>query len=62
MCDILEERKEAMLMYYVLYLSKAEICRRLKRSRPWLDRWLGRYNPGDQGRIIDAKKETALSN
>lgn len=43
----LNERKQAMLMYHVQHLSKAEICRRLKRSRPWLDRWLDRYNPGD---------------
>jgi hypothetical protein len=47
MCDKFEERKEAMLMYHVHHLSKAEICRRLKRSRPWLDRWLERYDPGD---------------
>jgi len=43
----LKERKQAMLMYHVQHFSKAEICRRLKRSRPWLDRWLDRYNPGD---------------
>lgn len=47
MSDKLEERKEAMLMYHVHHLSRAEICRRLKRSRPWLDRWLERYDPGD---------------
>lgn len=47
MSNELNERKQAMLMYHVQHLSKAEICRRLKRSRPWLDRWLGRYNPGD---------------
>ena len=47
MYDKLEERKEAMLMYHVHHLSKAKICRRLKRSRPWLDRWLERYDPGD---------------
>lgn len=46
MCDKLEERKEAMLMYHVHHLGKTEICRRLKRSRPWLDRWLERYDPG----------------
>ena len=46
MCDKLEERKQAMLMYHVHHLSKAEICRRLKRSRPWLDCWLARYDPG----------------
>ena len=56
MCDKLEERKEAMLMYHVHHLSKAEICRRLKRSRPWLDRWLERYDPGDvEGSLSDHK-------
>jgi len=43
----LNERKQAMLMYHLEHLSKAEICRQLQRSRPWLARWLGRYNPGD---------------
>src|SRR5512147_1209932 len=47
MSNELDERKQAMLMYHVQRLSKAEICRRLKRSRPWLDRWLDRYNPGE---------------
>lgn len=54
MCDKLEERKQAMLMYHVQHLSKAEICRRLKRSRPWLDSWLERYDPGDvEGSLSD---------
>lgn len=47
MCNKLEERKQAMLMYHLQHLSKAEICRRLKCTRPWLDRWLERYDPGD---------------
>lgn len=43
-------------MYHVQHISKAEICRRLKRSRPWLDRWLGRYDPGDvEGSLRDRK-------
>lgn len=41
----LERRKTACQMYYYQNLSKAEICRRLKCSHPWLDRWLSRYNP-----------------
>lgn len=57
MCDKLEERKQAMLMYHVHHLSKAEICRRLERSRPWLDRWLVRYDPGDvEGSLSDRKR------
>jgi putative transposase len=41
----LERRKQACQMYYYQKLSKAEICRRLNCSRPWLDRWLNRYHP-----------------
>lgn len=41
----LERRKKACQMYYYQKLSKAEICRGLKCSRPWLDRWLSRYKP-----------------
>jgi hypothetical protein len=56
MCDKLEERKEAMMMYHVHQFSKAEICRHLKRSRPWLDRWLARYDPGNvAGSLSDYK-------
>jgi len=63
MCDKLAERKEAMLMYHVQHLSKAEICRRLKRSRPWLDRWLERYDPGDiEGSLSDQKTGPKQSN
>ena len=47
MCDELQKRKQAMLMYHVQHLSKSEICQQLDRSRPWLNRWLKRYNPGD---------------
>jgi putative transposase len=41
----LERRKQACQMYYYQKLRKAEICRRLNCSRPWLDRWLHRYDP-----------------
>jgi putative transposase len=41
----LNRRKEAAKLYYDDQLSKAAICRRLNCSRPWLDRWLGRYDP-----------------
>lgn len=41
------ERKQSMILYHVQHMSKAEICRVLKRSRPWLDRWLERYDPAD---------------
>lgn len=42
--DPIEERKQAIQMYYQGY-TKTAICRQLRRSRPWLDRWLSRYNP-----------------
>jgi transposase len=41
----LKRRKEAVQLYYYDQLSKAEICRQLHCSRPWLDRWLKRYDP-----------------
>jgi len=56
MCDELEERKQAMLMYHVQGYSKAVISRQLKRSRPWLDRWLARYDPGAGVRSLHAQK------
>jgi len=43
----LEQRKKVVQMYYYEHLSKAEICRRQNCSRPWLNRWLQRYNPDD---------------
>lgn len=43
----LDRRKEAMRLYHYQHLAKAEICRRLNCSRPWLDRWLKRYDPDD---------------
>ena len=42
-----ERRKEAVELYYYQKLSKAEICRCLNCTRPWLDRWLQGYNPDD---------------
>jgi transposase len=41
----LERRKDAVQLYYYEQLSKAKICRQLPCSRPWLDRWLKRYDP-----------------
>ena len=43
----LKRRKDAVRLYYYDQLSKAEICRQLNCSRPWLDRWLNRYDPDD---------------
>jgi len=43
----LDRRKKAVQLYYYQHLTKAEICRRLNRSRPWLDCWLKRYDPDD---------------
>ncbi len=48
----LDDRKQAMLMYHVQHLTKAEICRQLGCSRPWLDRWLQRYRPDDVRRSL----------
>jgi putative transposase len=63
MCNKLKERKQAMLMYHVQSLSKAEICRRLNRSRPWLDCWLERYDPGDvEGSLRDHQTGPKHSN
>ncbi|MHC4753128.1 MAG: helix-turn-helix domain-containing protein [Planctomycetota bacterium] len=43
----LDLRRKVVQMYYYQHLSKAEICRRQNCSRPWLNRWLQRYNPDD---------------
>lgn len=43
----LDDRKEAVQLYYYQHLSKTEICRQLSCSRPWLNRWLERYDPDD---------------
>lgn len=57
MCDPLQERKRAMLMYHVQHLSKSEICRQLQRPRVWLDRWLERYDPGDVEHSLQDHKD-----
>lgn len=45
-----------MQLYYYQHLTKAEICRRLNRSRPWLDCWLERYDPDDvEGSLSNRK-------
>lgn len=44
--DVIETRKQAVQLFYQGY-TKTEICRQLNRSRPWLDRWLNRYDPDD---------------
>lgn len=52
----LDRRKKAMQLYYYQHLTKAEICRRLNRSRPWLDCWLERYDPDDvEGSLSNRK-------
>lgn len=42
-----DRRMKAVQLYYYQHQSKADICRRLHCTRPWLDRWLERYNPDD---------------
>lgn len=41
----LDQRKQAVQLYYYQHLSKADICRQLNRTRPWLNCWLARYDP-----------------
>lgn len=41
----IQQRKEAVQLYFYRHWSKAAICRHLHCSRSWLDRWLSRYNP-----------------
>lgn len=57
MCNSLQERKRAMLMYHVQHLSKSEICRQLNRPRTWLDRWLERYDPRDAETSLQDHKD-----
>jgi hypothetical protein len=52
----LERRKQACQMYYYQKVSKAEICRRLDCSRPWLDRWLNRYDPDWVDQSLSSRK------
>lgn len=50
----LAERKEAVRLYLYEGKRKADICRRLGRSRAWLDRWLVRYDVDDvEGSLSD---------
>ncbi len=43
----IQQRKNAVQLYYYRHWPKVAICRHLHCSRPWLDRWLARYNPDD---------------
>jgi IS30 family transposase len=52
----LDHRKKAIELYYYQHLSKAEICRQLNCSRPWLDRWLKRYHPDQVERSLSDRK------
>jgi transposase len=45
MVSKIDQRKKAVELYYYKHLAKAEICRHLNCTRPWLDRWLNRYDP-----------------
>jgi putative transposase len=58
----LDLRKQAVQLYYYQNLRKAEICRRLGRSRPWLDCWLERYDPDDvEGSLSNHKPGPKLA-
>jgi transposase len=58
----LDLRRQAVQLYYYENLSKAEICRRLGRSRPWLDCWLERYDPDDvEGSLSNRKPGPRLA-
>jgi transposase len=52
----LDLRKKVVQMYYYQHLSKAEICRRQNCSRPWLNRWLQRYNPDNIDTSLNDQK------
>ena len=49
-------RRVAMRLYWQAGLSKAEICRQLKKHRRWVVRWLKRYDH-KQGEKIQCKKQ-----
>lgn len=38
----IELRQQAIALYLQGW-KKSEIARKVKRSRPWVDRWIGRY-------------------
>lgn len=52
----LDLRRKVVQMYYYQHVSKAEICRRQNCSRPWLNRWLQRYNPDDIDTSLNDQK------
>jgi putative transposase len=53
----LDRRKEAVRLYLYDGRSKASICRQLNCSRPWLNRWLERYDPDDvDGSLSDRSR------
>lgn len=52
----LQRRKQAVQLYYYQHMSKADICRQLPCSRPWLDRWLSRYNPDEVESSLQDRK------
>jgi len=52
----LHRRKRAVQMYSYDHQTKAAICRELNCSRPWLDRWLSRYDPDDVDRSLSDRK------
>jgi putative transposase len=53
----LGRRRQAVQMYYYEQQTKAAICRDLNCTRPWLDRWLSRYDPDDvAGSLADRKR------
>lgn len=56
MATELDRRKMAVQAYYYHQRTKADICRQLRCSRSWLNRWLERYDPDDvEGSLRDHK-------
>ncbi len=56
----LERRKEAVKLYYYQNKTKAQICKRLKCTRGWLQRWLERYDPDDVEASLHNRKPGPL--
>ena len=44
----IERRKQAIVMYIAKH-KPTDICRELKKSRPWFYKWLSRYENDPQG-------------